>query len=469
MNQPQQSAFQPIGNNGPSTSDSQVQRSYSSATQVHKYPGMDLGVVIEAKEELTIADYAVAMGKLIGNQNLTHISHVSKQRVCIYLKTKEVLEKFLEDHQTVRVKKHVLKVKPYVSTPKRVVISNVNPSIPNDVIVNKLKEVGLNVSATKISNIKAGIKEPGFEHLLSFRRQFFVPPEQIDLVPSSLNITYQNNSFWIYLSAGNPKCFICKAEGHIAKSCQERVLSVPTSEVTLLSKVPLPPSTNSEGSLQQTPTPTTSQLNSNNPFISISTLTNNTTFAAASPPSPVQDISNHVRPEAMEATQQGLKRAHSDISESVKTKDLGEEDASSTDESKFTVVRPRKSVRTSADTNSKQTTQAPAVKELDFAPIMSAFLTRPVPFVLTIEKYKEYLTETLNQSDIMGISLKYTNDIDSLISMIDELGPIHLETNIKSRLKRMRRKLTKAPATPSQRTTSETTEGDVEVNEQDTS
>lgn len=108
------------------------------------------------------------------------------------------------------------------------------------------------------------------------------------------------------------------------------------------------------------------------------------------------------------------------------------------------------------------------MKELDFGPIMKAFLSRPMPFVITFEKYKEYLSDTLNQSDIMSISLKYTNDIESLVSMIDKLGPVHMETSIKSRLKRLRKKLTQAPGDPlSQRSDSVTSVDDINGDEQD--
>lgn len=73
--------LQPPGSRGPGADQQQEQRSYSTAAQIHKYPGMDLGIVIEAKDDVTIADYAMSLGSIVGKQNLTHISHVSKQRV----------------------------------------------------------------------------------------------------------------------------------------------------------------------------------------------------------------------------------------------------------------------------------------------------------------------------------------------------------------------------------------------------
>ncbi|OXU18752.1 hypothetical protein TSAR_014573 [Trichomalopsis sarcophagae] len=53
---------------------------------------------------------------------------------------------------------------------KRVVISNANPSIPNEVLLKVLKDIGI-VAVFQMHYIRASSSKPGRSHIYSFRRQ----------------------------------------------------------------------------------------------------------------------------------------------------------------------------------------------------------------------------------------------------------------------------------------------------------
>ena len=67
---------------------------------------------------------------------------------------------------------------------------------------------------------RAGLTGPGYSHILSFRRQIFIHPDDESKIPESIQINFEDTSYWIFPSTDTIKCFVCKKVGHIAKNCQ---------------------------------------------------------------------------------------------------------------------------------------------------------------------------------------------------------------------------------------------------------
>ena len=63
------------------------------------------------------------------------------------------------------------------------------------------------------------MSSPGYAHILSFRRQIYIHPEDEPKVPESLPIKFEETAYWIYPFTVTIKCFTCKQVGHIAKHC----------------------------------------------------------------------------------------------------------------------------------------------------------------------------------------------------------------------------------------------------------
>ena len=100
---------------------------------------------------------------------------------------------------------------------KRIILSNVCSIIPHNVILNAFKQMGIR-TVSSISFIKVGFTE-GFTHILSFRRQVYIHPDDVNKLPESLRVNYDDTSYWIFISTDNLKCFQCKREGHLTKHC----------------------------------------------------------------------------------------------------------------------------------------------------------------------------------------------------------------------------------------------------------
>ncbi|KAJ8667097.1 hypothetical protein QAD02_008759 [Eretmocerus hayati] len=123
-------------------------------------------------------------------------------------------------NKVVTVKSFALKVRPYIEEHKRVVISNISPFVPNQVIVSALQNKGI-VPVSGIQQIQAGATKPGREHILSFRRQVYIKEEDEDKLPSNIRIQHDNVNYWIYVSTDSLSCYNCQQKGYAARQCPE--------------------------------------------------------------------------------------------------------------------------------------------------------------------------------------------------------------------------------------------------------
>lgn len=99
---------------------------------------------------------------------------------------------------------------------KRLIISNILPQIRNDIIVNKLKSLNITIR-NGITNTRCSTSNKKRNHVLSYRRQFYVKEEDCDKVSNKINTHFNGIQYWIFLGAEVIKCHYCKLSGHIAK------------------------------------------------------------------------------------------------------------------------------------------------------------------------------------------------------------------------------------------------------------
>jgi len=103
-------------------------------------------------------------------KNIIFVSRLTNNRFCIFLSSKQMLDSLLEATQTITINEHIIQIRRLINPAKRIVISNVCPSIPNYVILNALKNINV-VPVSEIAYLKGGINIEGYEHIVSFRRQ----------------------------------------------------------------------------------------------------------------------------------------------------------------------------------------------------------------------------------------------------------------------------------------------------------
>ena len=63
--------------------------SYSKVAQKEICPTRNQAIILDSIDGLTIRDYALAIGGIIGPSNMISISRISQNRICIYSKSEE--------------------------------------------------------------------------------------------------------------------------------------------------------------------------------------------------------------------------------------------------------------------------------------------------------------------------------------------------------------------------------------------
>ena len=343
---------------------------------------------MDTLDGVTIQEYAIAIGKKVEPSNIKYISRISQGRVCLYLSSKSVVEILMNTDNKVNIGDKTLEIRTLISRSKRVTISNVCPVIPSSVIISELEKLGIKPTS-QIVNIKASISAPGFEHILSFRRQININTDDLAKLPPSLQINYENSTYWIYFTIDGLSCFQCKQEGHLAKFCKNKT-NTTTPEVNI--------------STQSADNSSISDLNSMEKEILMETSDNS---------------SNVFKVPA-------VKRQIDDSSSSITMQKETETDLSQT----------KKKAK-------KDEFKPPTIEIITekLNPVKEHIENNSEACILSFSKLCSFILEKHGESDILRISKNYTSDNIALINMLNEIYDYLTDRNIKSRITRIKKKL----------------------------
>lgn len=384
--------------------------SYATAAQQNLFPTKEQAIILDSIEGVPIKDYVSAIGGLIGPNNIRFVSRISNNRVCMYLASKEIADTLIEANSNITVGNNSLVIRPLLTKNKRIILSNVCPIIPHHILLQELNKIHVKTSSA-ISFIRAGISEPGFAHIMSFRRQVYVHPDEVNKLPESLKIEYDNTTYWIYLSTDSVSCFICKQQGHLAKHCPENITEIDNS------------------SSESAPT-----------VINQTTNINDSAFPPLEPVGKIQSS-----PLSFVKTR-NTKRALSDTSSSQTSLPKVSPDTSLPNDPnssgvltaplKNTVTRkkPKRDASLSFSSTDDQLEQL-------ILPLKEILSTESKTYSLDYIQFKSFLEKTKGSSDINEIAREYTDNNDDIISILRNTYPLLKERSIKNRFTRLIKKL----------------------------
>lgn len=450
------------------TSSNQV--TYSKVLQ--STPSRDQAIIIESSDNITIKDYVLAVGKLTDPSNIRFISRISNGRICIYLASKKIVEELTTKYQRIMINNESLQLRPFLTKYKRVILSNVCPVIPHSLIEENLLQFDVKPTSS-IEYIKAGISTPGFSHILSFRRQMYVQPDDFDKLPESMVISYDGINYWIYISADTPTCFLCKQEGHLARQCKTNHTEsltdsvIPsTDQVTLTSDmissglddmletdsvvikdpVVTPNNTKSLSSADQLNLPEESictkkdselpEINNNSHTQPELEFLNTEEF----PPLP-----NRLSPNSNK--QKNVKRAVTSSDSTIQFPDDSEEllnDIPNEDATSPILTQKEKS---KPPKKKAKTLNSPNIDE-SLLSIRTLVESSPNDYVLNFLQLKSFYENAVGTTDILDVAKSHTHDIEGLIDTLHKLYPHFKSQNMKNKTTRILNKLISASNTP---------------------
>lgn len=368
-------------------------------------PKKEEAIIIDSMEGLSNDDYLDGLESLISIENVRFVSKISGKRVCIFLNSKSLVEQL--NGQKIKVKEHTVSIRPLIEKNKRVVISNVYPMIPHELILDLLKNSGIN-PVSPMQHIRAGLNKQGRSHVLSFRRQIYIKEEDVPLIPETLKVVYDNTPYWVYLSTESTNCFLCKQSGHVAKQCPEYQET-------------------SEENLNLTLTKENSTVQHNKPHEVPDMASINSKGQKRPPPSIISSTNSANEQPITTTTQTG----HTDDKSKIDSKNL------SLDNIFKTPRRATKIPRTEAHTDKTND----LYDSLSTAQHIIEDSTHT--FVLNYHQLRDFLEKAYGQTNTVEIAHEFTDDMEGLALMLDTISPA-LQGKLKSRCYRLKNKLRKS-------------------------
>lgn len=193
------------------------------------FPSREQAIVLNVVEELKLIDYVSKISDFVGPKNVTFASRISKNRICIFLSSVQMVDQVVKEHQVIEINGHTINIRRLITPALRIIISNVCPSIPHRLIENVIGHLGL-VKTSPVSFLRAGLGRDRFEHIKSFRRQVYIQPDDSISLPSSILLKNENTEHRIFLTFDELLCFACKQNGHIASRCPNQTVNTTPSE-----------------------------------------------------------------------------------------------------------------------------------------------------------------------------------------------------------------------------------------------
>lgn len=378
------------------------QTSFSNVVKSSSYPKKEQAIVYSAIHGHQVRDYVIATGSIVGPKNILSASRMSNNRVCIYLASVDVVNKFIESEGGINIDNEFIAARKLILPAKRLILSNVPPCIPDYIIVDALKEIVKMVSP--ISTLGAGIGLEEYSHVTCFRRQVYVAiDENADNVPSSILLNFEDEDYRIFISDDRLKCFACKEVGHVAAKCPNKI-ETPVIIINSNDNV------GGQNRPEKRPASTTdSSLQSGQNAQDIGKNDNQDT--AHTPSENLKETGNHDL----------IDLVGGPLTDLQTTEDF--------------IVNKRKAKKRRVEIDSPQ-------EEIykDFEQVWEKDSNR----VLDYCNFTQFLTETRSNSRPLDVARRYTNDIEGLISLIEKVRAYITQRALNERCKRLTVALRKA-------------------------
>ncbi|XP_074029014.1 uncharacterized protein isoform X1 [Leptinotarsa decemlineata] len=389
------------------------------------FPSKKQAIIFTALENVKLEDYLVALGAVVQPNNIIFSSRISNNRICIYLASEQILENFMNiNHGTIKIDHQIIQARRLITPNERLILSNVSPSIPHDILETELKNLGIKL-VSPITFLRIGTTNPDFKHILSFRRQTYISPPDQARVPESILVTHELTSYRIFLSLDQQTCFTCKQIGHQAQNC-------PTNQN---------PNEDAENHINETPQTTIHEnfLGDTIEDIYFPSIQPNEIFTKSTIVSPIVTPSIETPPTSSQPetsismtlttpTPTPSKRTLSEIStpspQPIFNKPNFEQ-------------KKQKKVKTNPPI-----AQSPTIEEL-MKPTKAVFEDEASNFSLNYQEVSHFLENVYGSSDPLSVAKTYTSNVSELLDILTKIYPFFTDRKIKARCSKIQNRIKK--------------------------
>ncbi|KAF0755679.1 putative RNA-directed DNA polymerase [Aphis craccivora] len=179
-------------------------QSFASTVANSLIPKKDQALLIDIDDNIPHKDYIIAIGNLV---------QPSIRRLIFYLRpvyrNSSLVNNLIDNNPFITIQHQQFKLRKFFNPNKRIILSNVYPNIPPDIIANEF--IKLNI--------------PLCSPITLFRRQTFIQHDDLIKLPPTILINYEDTNYRIFLSDDSLTCYLCKAQDHIASYCLNQINS----------------------------------------------------------------------------------------------------------------------------------------------------------------------------------------------------------------------------------------------------
>ena len=154
------------------------------SSQINDFPTKEQAIIVTAVDGLQLKDYVSAIAEIVEPKNILFASRLANNRVCIYVSSVALVDEVVTKYSQLSINDLIVGVRRLINPARRIILSNVCPSIPHDVFINQIKTLGFNI-VSPMSFLKARLEGENYAHIRSFRRQIFVQPNDDIELPAS--------------------------------------------------------------------------------------------------------------------------------------------------------------------------------------------------------------------------------------------------------------------------------------------
>lgn len=180
-------------------------------------------LVFPSVDGISLDDYIRNVGLIVGRTNVLLVSRVSDKKVCLYLRRVLLVDDFIRDTKGITIRHTFLPARRLTSErTRRLILWNASPCIPRERIEEELRCAGLELCSS-VRYQKANIREYGYDHVYSFRREVYVRVRAEDdhKLPDSVFVPYEGDYHKIYIGTDDEVCGRCKCVGHLTYRCNQ--------------------------------------------------------------------------------------------------------------------------------------------------------------------------------------------------------------------------------------------------------
>ncbi|KAE9545265.1 hypothetical protein AGLY_000808 [Aphis glycines] len=176
------------------------------------FPKKDQAIVFNTIEDVPQIEYIKAFSLITTPKNIKFASRISNNRFCIYFASKNIVDQIITKQLYIVINNIKISYRRLINPAKRIIISNVQPIIPHDIITNAITNIPIRI-LSPITFMKAGFGNEEYDHIGSFRRQLYIHPEDNEKMPSSILINFDHTDYRIFFSDDTVTCYFCKQTG----------------------------------------------------------------------------------------------------------------------------------------------------------------------------------------------------------------------------------------------------------------